>query len=84
MSLTDREKTPTVIIAYRKPGNHLEDSFHDLKKWFKNIVGVGPENSQTSRIMDGTLIIIVIVFTQESKRNQINFVTFQHGNLYMN
>ena len=44
MSLTSCEKTPTVIIAYREPGNHLLDSFQDLKHGFENIVVVGPEN----------------------------------------
>ena len=51
MSFTDDEKTPVVIIAYRKPGNHLVDSFQDLKLWFKNIVVVGPEDPHISRVI---------------------------------
>ena len=51
MSLIDDEKTPVVIIAYRKPGNHLVDSFKDLKLWFENIVVVGPENPHISRVI---------------------------------
>ena len=51
MSFTDDEKTPVVIIAYRKPGNHLVDSFQNLKLWFENIVVVGPENPHISRVI---------------------------------
>ena len=51
MSFTDDEKTPMVIIAYRKPGNHLVDSFQNLKLWFKNIVVVGPEDPHISRVI---------------------------------
>ena len=51
MSFTDDEKTPIVIIAYRKPGNHLVDSFKDLKHSFENIVVVGPENPHISRVI---------------------------------
>ena len=51
MSFTDDEKTPVVIIAYRKPGNHLVDSFKDLKHSFENIVVVGPENPHISRVI---------------------------------
>ena len=51
MSFADDEKTPVVIIAYRKPGNHLVDSFQDLKLWFKNIVVVGPEDPHISRVI---------------------------------
>ncbi len=51
MSLTDSEKTPTVIIAYREPGNHLLDSFQDLKHGFENIVVVGPENPSILRVI---------------------------------
>ena len=51
MNLIDREKTPTVIIAYREPGNHLEASFQDLKRWFKNIVVVGPKNSHILQVV---------------------------------
>ena len=31
MSFTNDEKTPTVIIVYRKDENHLVDTFKDLK-----------------------------------------------------
>ena len=51
MSFTDDEKTPVVIIAYRKPGNHLVDSFQNLKLWFQNIIVVGPENPHISRVI---------------------------------
>ena len=51
MSFTDDEKTPVVIIAYRKPGNHLVDTFQNLKLWFENIVVVGPENPHISRVI---------------------------------
>ena len=51
MSFTDDEKTPVVIIAYRKPGNHLVDTFQNLKLWFENIVVVGPESPHISQVI---------------------------------
>jgi len=51
MSFTNDEKTPVVIIAYRKPGNHLVNSFQNLKLWFENIVVVGPENPHISQVI---------------------------------
>ena len=51
MSFTNDEKTPVVIIAYRKPGNHLVNSFPNLKLWFENIVVVGPENPHISQVI---------------------------------
>ena len=51
MTSSKPQKKPVVIIAYRPPGNHLEDTFKDLKKWFNDIIVVGPENSHVSQIV---------------------------------
>jgi ADP-heptose:LPS heptosyltransferase len=51
LATANPELTPTVIIAYRGPGSHLEASFLDLKVWFKNIVVVGPENFHISQFV---------------------------------
>ena len=51
LATANPELTPTVIIAYRGPGSHLEASFLDLKIWFKNIVVVGPENFHISQFV---------------------------------
>ena len=44
-------KKITVIIAHRGPGNHLKDTFLDLKYWFENIVVVGLESLKFSQII---------------------------------
>ena len=43
------EKNPTVVIAHRVGGEHLERSFLDLIPWFENVVVVGPEHPQIAQ-----------------------------------
>ena len=45
MTPINSKEIPTIIIAHRGPGNHLEKIFKDLKLMFEKIVVVGSERS---------------------------------------
>ena len=51
MTPSSLKKKPTVVIAHRGPGNHLENVLQDLKLWFENIVVVGSKNSYFSQLV---------------------------------
>jgi ADP-heptose:LPS heptosyltransferase len=72
-------KQPVVIIAYRPPGKHLEDTFKDLKQWFNDIIVVGPEHSYLSQVMkmDGASWIVsdsphIVDLWEQGIRSQIS------------
>jgi ADP-heptose:LPS heptosyltransferase len=79
MTSPNPQKPPIVIIAYRPPGNRLEDTFKDLKQWFNDIIVVGPENSYLSQVvkMDGGSWVVsdsphIVDLWEQGVRSQIS------------